>query len=81
MSSKNNVRIYLDATEKRRIKLTRISDVLSVWGTRIKLLDEYNLTGAIQFVLYVALLSEKIAGIKFVSNATYKQGLRYSFPV
>ena len=66
MSSKNNVRIYLDATEKRRIKLTRISDVLSVWGTRIKRRDEYNLTEAIQFVLYVAFLSEKIAGIKFV---------------
>ena len=66
MSSKNNVCIYFDATEKRRIKLTRVSDVLSVWGTRIKLLDEYNLIGAIQFVLYVALLSKKIAGIKFV---------------
>ena len=67
-SMKNNVCIYLDATEKRRIriKLTRISDVLSVWGTRIKRLDEYNLTGAIQFVLYVAFLSEKISGIKFV---------------
>ena len=75
MSSKNNVCIYLDATEKLRIKLTRISDVLSVWGTRIKRLDEYNLTGAIQFVLYVALLSEKIAGIKFASDATYKVGL------
>ena len=61
MSSKNNVCIYLDATEKRRIKPTRISDVVSVWGTRIKRLDEYNLTGAIQFVLYVALLSKKIA--------------------
>ena len=66
MSSKNNVCIYFDATEKRRIKLTRISDVLSVWGTRIKGLDEYSLTGAIQFVLYVALRSRKIAGIKFV---------------
>ena len=51
MSSKNNVCIYFDATEKRRIEVTRISDVLSVWGTRIKRLDEYNLTGAIQFVL------------------------------
>lgn len=66
MSSKNNVCIYFDATEKRRIKVTRISDVLSVWGTRIKRLDEYNLTGAIRFVLYVALLSKKIAGIEFV---------------
>ena len=35
-------RIYFDATEKRRIKVTRISDVLSVWGTRIKRLDEFN---------------------------------------
>ena len=43
MSSKNNVCIYFAATEKRRIKVTRISDVLSVWGTRIKRLDEYNL--------------------------------------
>lgn len=66
MSSKNNVCIYFDATEKRRIKVTRISNVLSVWGTRIKRLDEYNLTGAIRFVLYVALLSKKIAGIEFV---------------
>ena len=66
MSSKNNVCIYFDATEKRRIKLTRVSDVLSVWGTRIKRLAEYNLIGAIQFVLYVALLSKKIARIKFV---------------
>ena len=66
MSLKNNVCIYLDATEKRRIKPTRISDVVSFWGTRIKRLDEYNLTGAIQFVLYVALLWKKIAGIKFV---------------
>ena len=66
MSSKKNVCIYFDATEKRRIKQTRISDVLSVWGTRIKRLDEYNLTGAIQFVLYVVSLSKKIAGIKFV---------------
>ena len=56
MASKNNVCIYFGATEKRRIKQTRISDVLSVWGTRIKRLDEYNLTGEIQFVLYVALL-------------------------
>ena len=76
MASKNNVCIYFGATEKRRIKQTRISDVLSVWGTRIKRLDEYNLTGEIQFVLYVALLSKKIAGIKFVwikfvPNATY----------
>ena len=66
MPLKNNVCIYLDATEKRRVKLTRISDVLCVWSTRIKRLDEDNLTGAIQFVLCVALLSEKIAGIKFV---------------
>ena len=66
MSSKNNVCIYFDATEKRRIKLIRVSDVLSVWGTWIKRLDEYNLIGAIQFVSYVALLSKKIAGIKFV---------------
>ena len=67
MSAKNdNVCIYFDATETRRIKVTRISDVLSVWGTRIKRLDEYNLTGEIQFVLYVALPSKKIAGIKFV---------------
>ena len=49
-----------------RLKITRASDVLSVWGTRIKRLDEYNLIGEIQFVLYVALLSKKIAGIKFV---------------
>ena len=66
MSSKNNVCIYFDATEKQRIKLTRVSNVLSVCGTRIKRLDEYNLTGAIQFALYVALLSKKIAGIKLV---------------
>ena len=61
MSAKNNVCIYFDATETRRIKVTRISDVLSVWGTRIKRLDEYNLTGEIRFVLYVALPSKKIA--------------------
>ena len=30
LSSKNSVCIYFDATEKRRIKLTRTSDVLSV---------------------------------------------------
>ena len=66
MSSENNVCIYFDATKKRRIKVTRISDVLSVWGTWIKRLDEHNLTGEIQFVLHVALLWRKIAVIKFV---------------
>ena len=66
MSPRNNICIYFAATEKRFIKVTRISDVLSVWGTRIKRLVEYNLTGAIQFVLYVALESKKIAKIKFV---------------
>ena len=66
MSPRNNICIYFAATEKRLIKVTRISDVLSVWGTRIKRLVEYNLTGAVQFVLYVALESKKIAKIKFV---------------
>ena len=56
---------------------------LLTWGTRMKRLDEYNLTAAIQFVLYVPVLSKKIARIKFVwikfvSNATYKQGLSVS---
>ena len=56
MSSKNNVCIYFDATEKRRIKVTCISNVLCVWGTRIRRVDECNLAVAIQFVLYVTLL-------------------------
>ena len=56
---------------------------LLTWGTRMKRLDEYNLTAAIQFILYVPVLSKKIAGIKFVwikfvSNATYKRGLSVS---
>ena len=61
MSLRNNICIYFAATEKRVIKVTRISDVLSVCGTRMKRLDEYNLTGAIQFVSYFALESKKIA--------------------
>ena len=89
MSSKNNVCIYFDLTEKRRIKVTRISNVLCVWGTRIRRVDECNLAVAIQFVLYVTLLSKKFAGIKFVwikfvFNSTYKQGLRvclFSFKI
>lgn len=77
--TKNNLCIYFDANEKRHIKVTHISDILSVWGKQIKRLDKYNLTGAIQFVLYIALALKKIASkfmwIKFVSNATYKEGL------
>ena len=76
---KNNLCNYFDANEKRHIKVTHISDILSVWGKQIKHLDKYNLTGAIQFVLYIALALKKIASkftwIKFVSNATYKEGL------
>lgn len=60
MSSKNNVCTYFDAIKKRRIKLTHISDILSIWDTQIKRLNKHSLTGAIQFVLYVALLSKKI---------------------
>lgn len=77
--TKNNLCIYFDANEKRHIKVTHISDILSVWGKQINRLDKYILTGAIQFVLYIALALKKIASkfmwIKFVSNATYKEGL------
>lgn len=77
--TKNNLCIYFNANEKRHTKVTHISDILSVWGKQIKRLDKYNLTGAIQFVLYIALALKKIASkfmwIKFVSNATYKEGL------
>ena len=77
--TKNNLCIYFDANEKRHIKVTHISDILSVWGKQTNRLDKYILTGAIQFVLYIALALKKIASkfmwIKFVSNATYKEGL------
>lgn len=58
---KNNLCIYFDANEKRSIKVTHISDILSVWGKHKKRLDKYNLTRAIQFALYIALALKKIA--------------------
>lgn len=76
MSSKNNVCIYFDAIERQRIKLTHISDILSIWGTQIKHLNKYSLTAAIQFVLYVALLSKKIVGMFELSSSLMQQGPR-----